>query len=300
MQWFKHDTDATMDFKIKKLLIKYGAIGYAIYFHCLELIAGSVSEKNITFELEHDAEIIADDLRISGTSEKSGKDLVEEIMRYMIELNLFEESNGHIFCFKLLNRMDSSMTSSPRFRELINKAKETKQEEKCECHDNVMISHDDVMINHDNVMQEKKRIEKITKEKIKKDNIRKEKNSYSEQTSCSESTEPHDSTLSLILNDNTEWTPSQSEIDEFSKLYPNVDVIAELRKMRGWCIGNPKKRKTRYGVKRFVTAWLGKEQDKPSFTKKEVNSLQGNCRFRTDYTDEEYRAMSDDPTTVAF
>ena len=47
MQWFKHDTNATMDFKIKKLIIKYGAVGYAIYFHCLELIADSISDNNI-------------------------------------------------------------------------------------------------------------------------------------------------------------------------------------------------------------------------------------------------------------
>lgn len=155
MQWFKHDTASTMDSKIKKLLIRYGAIGYAVYFHCLELIAGSVSEANITFELEHDSEIIADDLRISGTSEKSGKEFVEEIMNYMIQLNLFEESNGHIFCFKLLKRLDASMTSNSNFRAMIKKAKENQL-----LNDN----HDTVMTkscsNHDTVMQEKNRKEK--------------------------------------------------------------------------------------------------------------------------------------------
>ena len=143
-----------------------------------------------------------------------------------------------------------------------------------------------------------KEIEKEKEIEIEKE-IEKETNSCSEQTSSSEPEETHDRTISLILNDNTEWCPSKTEISEFSKLYPNVDVIAELRKMRGWCIGNPKKRKTRQGIKRFVTGWLGKEQDKPSFTKKD-DRLQGNCRFRTDYSDEEYRAMSDDPSTIAF
>lgn len=143
MQWFKHDTNATMDFKIKKLLIRYGAIGYAVYFHCLELIADSVDVNNITFELEHDSEIIADDLRIKGTSEKSGRELVEEIMRYMVELNLFQEDNGHIFCFKMLKRIDTSMTSNTKFRGVINEAKK----------------------NHDAVMQDKKRKEETRKEK---------------------------------------------------------------------------------------------------------------------------------------
>lgn len=159
MQWFKHDTNATMDFKIKKLLIRYGAIGYAVYFHCLELIADTVDVNNITFELEHDSEIIADDLRIKGTPEKSGRELVEEIMRYMVELNLFQEDNGHIFCFKMLKRIDTSMTSNAKFREVINEAKKN--------HDAVMITSDSVM--QDKIRQEEKRKEKKRLEENKEE-----------------------------------------------------------------------------------------------------------------------------------
>lgn len=287
MQWFKHDSNTTMDFKIKKLIIKYGAVGYAIYFHCLELIAGSINENNITFELEHDSEIIADDLRISGTSDKSGKELVEEIMRYMVQLNLFEENNGHIFCFKLLKRLDTSMTSNTKLRNLITKAKN--QEQFLDFQEE---NHDGVMMNHDYIMQDKTRLDNT---RLKKTIQEKNKNSCSEQSDCSEPAELRDSTICLILNDNSEWCPSKAEIAEFTKLYPNVDVITELRKMRGWCIGNPKKRKTRYGIKRFVTSWLGKEQDKPSFVK---NNKQNEKPQQ--YTDEEYRAMSDDVSNLAF
>lgn len=148
MNWFKHDADATQDAKIKKLLIRHGAVGYAIYFHCLELIAAEVSESNLTFELEHDSEIIADNLHIHGTAGMSGIQIVEDIMRYIIELGLFEESNDRIFCFKLLKRMDLSMTSNPNFRKLIAAAKEN--------HDAVMMGHDDVMTRHDSIMRASK------------------------------------------------------------------------------------------------------------------------------------------------
>lgn len=137
MNWFKHDTDATQDAKLKKLIIRHGTDGYAIYFHCLELIASDVSETNLTFELEHDSEIIADDLHIVGTAGKSGIQVVQEIMCYIIELNLFSESNGHIFCFKLLKRIDASMTSNERFRAMITEAKR---------------GHDDIMMHHDKSM----------------------------------------------------------------------------------------------------------------------------------------------------
>lgn len=266
MQWFKHDSDATMDSKIRKVIIKYGAVGYAIYFHCLELIAGGINENNITFELEHDSEIIADDLRIKGTEQQSGKDLVEEIMRYMIFLNLFEENNGQIFCFKLLKRLDSSMTSNKKLRELITKAKEQESYKVIQSHDKVMIesceNHDNNMTKSGFIMQDKIRTDKTTKEedKITKDNI----NSSTEQINSSV---PTADVEALVLNDGSEWKPTLSEYNEYVRLYPNVDIKNEFRKMRGWCNGNSKKRKTRHGITRFVNAWLGKEQDKPGFVK---------------------------------
>jgi hypothetical protein len=159
MVWFKHDSNASFDPKLKKLILRYGPEGYAIYFHCLELIASDVKETNITFELNHDAEIIADNLKIKGNSNISAIDKVNTIMEYIIELDLFEESQDHIFCFKLLKRMDQSMTGSSKMRKLITAAKEK--------NGFVMINHDDVMIYHDDVMnrREEKRTDYNRKEK---------------------------------------------------------------------------------------------------------------------------------------
>ena len=147
MKWFQHDSDATQDAKIKKLLIRYGAVGYAVYFHCLELIANDVSETNLTFELEHDSEIIADDLHIKGTATQSGQDLVEEIMKYIVELGLFTCSDNRIFCLKLAKRMSLSITSNREFRAKITQIKDQLN------HDEVMTNHDDVMTDHGLVMK---------------------------------------------------------------------------------------------------------------------------------------------------
>jgi hypothetical protein len=147
MLWFKHDTNATHDAKLRKLILAYGSNGYAVYFHCLELIASDVSDKNLTFELEHDSEIIADNLKMQGTPEKSAISLTEDIMRYIVELGLFENSNGRITCLKLLKRLDGSMSSNPRFRRLLTTAREQN-------HDIVMTNLDGVMTNLDGVMTE--------------------------------------------------------------------------------------------------------------------------------------------------
>lgn len=143
MQWFKHDSDSATDAKLRKLTIRHGAEGYAIYFHCLELISGDVSEHNLTFQLEHDSEIIADNLKIKGTADLSAIDRVNIIMKYIVELGLFQEADGRIFCLKMLKRLDLSMTSNKRFRDLITKAKENSNKQV-------------VMTHHDTIMQEEK------------------------------------------------------------------------------------------------------------------------------------------------
>lgn len=124
MEWFKHESRAITHDKIQKLLIRHGPIGYAVYFHCLELITSEVSIKNVTFQLKHDSELIAHNLMIKGTSDKSGQEIVEGIMRTIVELDLLQSSQGYIYGLKLLNRLDTSMTGNPKMRQLITKAKE--------------------------------------------------------------------------------------------------------------------------------------------------------------------------------
>lgn len=68
--------------------------------------------------------------------------------------------------------------------------------------------------------------------------------------------------ITLPLNTGAEFPITAAQVREFTDLYPAADVMAELRKMRGWLIANPANRKTKAGVLRFVTRWLGKEQDK--------------------------------------
>lgn len=131
MKWFKHDSNASSDAKIKKLILKHGAIGYAVYFHCLELITADISESNLTFELEHDSEIIADNLKIHGDAQMSGCEIVENIMKTIVDLQLLQEQNNRIFCLKLLKRLDSSMTSNQQFRLKIQKSHDAVMIESC-------------------------------------------------------------------------------------------------------------------------------------------------------------------------
>ena len=71
-----------------------------------------------------------------------------------------------------------------------------------------------------------------------------------------------DAVIRLPLNDGTEHGVTPADIDKWTGLYPAVDVMAELRKMVGWLDANPKNRKTKGGVGRFIAGWLSREQDR--------------------------------------
>ncbi len=68
--------------------------------------------------------------------------------------------------------------------------------------------------------------------------------------------------IAIPLNSGEEYPITESDVTEFRDLYPAVDVPQALRNIRGWALANPTKRKTRGGVRRFVNAWLAKDQDK--------------------------------------
>ena len=75
--------------------------------------------------------------------------------------------------------------------------------------------------------------------------------------------------IEIPLNTGEEYPITQGYILELSKLYPAVDVMQELRAMKGWCDANPKKRKTASGIKRFINGWISKVQNRggtPGYT----------------------------------
>lgn len=76
------------------------------------------------------------------------------------------------------------------------------------------------------------------------------------------SSPPPELAISLPLNDKSEYLIYSDNVKEWSELYQAVDVMSELRKMKGWLDSNPQKRKTKKGIKRFINSWLCREQDR--------------------------------------
>lgn len=68
--------------------------------------------------------------------------------------------------------------------------------------------------------------------------------------------------IRLPLNDGSEFSVTESLISEFESLYPAVDVRQALRNQRGWLLSDQRRRKTSRGIKKFITGWLAKDQDR--------------------------------------
>lgn len=68
--------------------------------------------------------------------------------------------------------------------------------------------------------------------------------------------------ITLPLNDKSNYSVSKSDVQHYKILYSAVDVEQQLRSMLGWLEANPSRRKTRTGIKGFITKWLNKVQDR--------------------------------------
>lgn len=67
--------------------------------------------------------------------------------------------------------------------------------------------------------------------------------------------------VEMVLNDGGTYKVTRSEAERYQALYPAVDVMQELRNAAGWLEGNPTRRKTKAGIKRYINGWLAREQD---------------------------------------
>lgn len=103
-----------------------------------------------------------------------------------------------------------------------------------------------------------------TQVSIGKDRIGKVSIESSINTACPEP-EPapdREQVITLALNDKSEFWIYGDQVEQWSQLFPAVDVLQELRKMKSWLDSNPSRRKTKRGILRFVNSWLSREQDK--------------------------------------
>lgn len=115
MKWFKHQSNMRHDVKIRRLINKHGAEGYAVYVFILESITDNLTTENPLPDLEDCSTDIAEYLKMDSVK-------IEEIMLFCMQQGLFEqcETSGRILCHKIYKFIEKSITRSDELRKMID------------------------------------------------------------------------------------------------------------------------------------------------------------------------------------
>jgi len=98
MKWLQHQTNSRNDRRLKRVIAKFGATGYGVYWAVNEIIAENL-DKNIDCILEHTPEDLAFELNLDVK-------LVTEILDFLVEVEAFKKHDKTIANKKVLNFAD--------------------------------------------------------------------------------------------------------------------------------------------------------------------------------------------------
>lgn len=254
--WLKLYSDFFSSVRIKKLRKLAGGDTYLTIYLKMQLLA-----------MQHDGI-----LRWSGVEDDFAAELALELdeevdnvkvtMAYLLSCGLAETDDNVNFFFPFaVSNVGSEGTSAQRMRDARKLAKQNAGTE------NVPLEANDVRTLCE---QRSIEIEIRDRDRDKRKDKKKDTEDMCAEPEKSASTPP---VISLILHDNSYFDVTNDDYVKWKELYPAVDVMQELRKMAGWCDSNQTKRKTRRGVRAFITAWLAREQDKGGSSRKTTQSL---------------------------
>lgn len=102
--------------------------------------------------------------------------------------------------------------------------------------------------------------------------------------------------MKIMLKGSREHEIDSRHINELVELYPNIDVMIELRKAIHWCRVNPGRRKTQRGLGKFLNSWMTRasetERDRRANNPSAGNHAASHKQFKRG--DELYKTSDED------
>ena len=254
------------DTKIDKLLDAHGWIGFGIYFYLCQM---AYKFDGYFYRWAYDDS--ASTARRMGGGVGSGT--VEETVRYCLQIGLFDKGLFDmvgILTSKGIQRRFLAAIQGRRVKSVISNywlLDDTESEglDKCASNDYLQPTNAHLQGANSDLQPTND-----PNSRVEESRVYLTVSSLRSETVCSKPKivfEPP--VIVLPLNDGTDYQVSQEQFHEWESLYPAVDVMQQLRNMRGWLIGTPTKRKTKRGIVRFITGWLSREQDRGGSVKQE-------------------------------
>lgn len=236
--------DVVLDAKFELIEAEFGLTGFGVVVHLLQEIYGKAG-----YYIEWTEEVALLFARKVGL----GGSVVSEIVEASIRRGMFDKEKYDKY------RVLTSKGIQTRYFEAVSRRKVLEVDYNILLVDVAQIlTNVDIQAKNVNILSKNADISEQSK--VEKSRVEKSREEY---ILCAEpQAADAPPVISLPLNDGTFFDVSENDRAKWSQLYPNVDVLQQLRNMAGWCDANPTKRKTRGGAKRFITAWLAREQDR--------------------------------------
>ena len=253
--YFPHDINARKDIKVIRMRMTLGAGAYECLQILYEMLAAEPSHT-----LPCDYEAIAYEEHLDA----------EMLRRVVTDFDLFVVTDdGYFYSRRMTEQFEAIDNAKQKKADAGRKGAVTRWQTNStaiandstpiadlkQCYSTPIASDSTAMANDSNI-----NINKINKDKLINNTSCGEQTSLPPAESYAE--KPKITQFNIVLNDKSLYDVTEQDLQEWRGLYPAVDVEQELRNMHGWADANPKQRKTRAGIRRFITAWLSKAQDK--------------------------------------
>ena len=252
--YYPHDLNARNDPKCVRLRMTTGAAGYGVFNILLELLG---SEPSHTLPTDYEAIAWAEHL---------DAELIRQVVNDF-DLFVITDDGSQFYSRRMLEQFEAIDGAKQRRTNAAKKGASARwgnadaMQTQCDCYANAEQPQ-----SNSNADAMPMQCDCDAKKRLINNNLNKINTSCGEQTSLppaeSYAEQPRITQFNIVLNDKSLYDVTEQELQEWRGLYPAVDVEQELRNMHGWADANPKQRKTRAGIRRFITAWLSKAQDK--------------------------------------
>lgn len=252
--YFTKEVDYYDDYKIMDLMNEYGPLGQTIYDILLTIIYHEGYYLAIPLD-----KLAAKIVRIIGNRWVKDKKTVVQVILYCADIGLLNKD--------LLNQcVITSVGIQKRYAEATVRRQPIKNK-KYWLLDNKENEEPllNVPQNHVSVTETQVNVtETMVSDSNNATKKSKEKKSISNTICLEQKKTEHDTghIITLTLNDKSEYPIFLGQVSEWEDLYPAVNINQELRKMKAWLNANPRRRKTKRGILRFINNWLSSAQDR--------------------------------------
>ena len=261
--YFQHDGNSRYDNKIVRVRRRFGPIGFAIYWWILEMMF-----------VADDYKLPSDDDMFEAIAYEMQVDVdIREFVKYACSIDLFACDDTRFWSPSLIRRMErindltEKRVESARLAGVASgKARRRKSKTRTEANENERPFNDRSTtvqrpMNETRTEANENELTKPNQTKLNQ-TIKEEEevkppqdlNNLDNARACAQVIQR------LPMSDGSEYGVTLGRAEEWRPLYPSVNVMQELRSMRGWLLANPQREIAANNAENFIVTWLADRQ----------------------------------------